>query len=102
MPRRQRRAVFALVQAMIFNAPWMRVKVELSHTLWTALRVKSSRPMPCRSAARGLNTAGDRLPSRIRLLKPVGAAHTLRVPVKIKDVAQVVAVNRWGEITVCQ
>ena len=39
-------AVFALVQAMIFKAPWMRVKVELSHTLQTAL--PSNRHARCR------------------------------------------------------
>ena len=39
-------AVFVLVQATIFNAPWMRVEVELSHTLWTALQ--SNRHARCR------------------------------------------------------
>ena len=35
-----------MVQATIFNAPWMRVEVELSHTLWTALQ--SNRHARCR------------------------------------------------------
>jgi hypothetical protein len=38
--------VFAFVHAIIFNAPWMRGEVELSHNSLDSLVIKSSHPMP--------------------------------------------------------